>query len=213
MDDKEKRLSEILNAPRTPEQAQACYEKIQQRLSQEKARKKLVLKRVLACAASLILVCAAVLVPLLLKKDDVRYYDDTLILTQSTKEDVESGFADLQIVVPNFDSSAVLSYFVYNPKDSNIFVGGKLGFECLTDTNYFDGSIMLYDELVIIDMSKHQGMEQSYVCDGIEYKYELVGMMDDMYNYKAYAVTEDFTIVIQYRAFVDEFTTFIDQLY
>lgn len=213
MDDKEKRLSEMLNAPRTPEQAHACYEKIQHRLSQEKARKKLVLKRVLACAASLILVCAAVLVPLLLKKDDVRYYDDALILTQSTKEQVEAGFADLQIAVPNFDSSAVLSYFIYNPKDSTAIVGGKLGFECLSETNYYEGSITLYDDSVLFDDSDYHIFSQTLLSDNITYKYELIDIVDDMYDYQAYAVTEDFTIVIQYRAFVDEFISFIDQLY
>lgn len=213
MDDKEKRLSEILNKPRTAEQAQACYEKIQQRLSQEKARKKLVLKRVVACAASLILVCAAVLVPLLLKKDDVRYYDDALILTQSTKEQVEAGFADLQIAVPNFDSSAVLSYFAYNPKDSNDIVGGKFGFECLTDSNYYEGSITIYDDSVVYDTIEMDDLSQTIVLDNITYKYELTSMRDDMFNYQAYAVTDDFTIIIDYRAFVDEFTSFIDQLY
>lgn len=213
MDDKEKRLSEILNAPRTPEQAQACYEKIQHRLSQEKVRKKLVLKRVLACAASLILVCAAVLVPLLLKKDDVRYYDDTLILTQSTKEDVESGFADLQIVVPNFDSSAVLSYFVYNPKDSNTIVGGKFGFECLTDSNYSEGVVSVYGYNVDVQKEEYLSYSKEIVCDDILYKYELVNMNDEMYTYQAYATTDKFTIIIKYRAFVDEFTSFIDQLY
>ena len=213
MDDKEKRLSEILNTQRTPEQAQACYAKIQERLDQEKARKKLVLKRVLACAASLILVCAAVLVPLLLKKDEVRYYDDNLILAQSTKEDVEAGFKDLNIEVPIFDSSAVLSYQAYKPKDQDVFVGAKFVFECLTDVNYAEGSVLIYGKHVDVQNEQYLSYSQVIECDGIVYKYELVDMSDDMFNYQAYAVTDDFTIIIKYRAFFDEFTTFIDQLY
>ena len=213
MDDKEKRLSEILNTQRTPEQAQACYAKIQEKVAQEKARKKLVLKRVVACAASLILVCAAVLVPLLLKKDDVRYYDDTLILAQSTKEQVEAGFADLEIDIPTFNSSAILSYQAYYPKDENIIVGAKFIFECLTDTNYSDGTVIIYDDSVVYDVIEMDDLSQTIVLDNITYKYELAGMSDDMYTYQAYGTTDKFTIIIKYRAFVDEFTTFIDQLY
>lgn len=213
MDDKEKRLSEILNTPRTAEQAQACYAKIQQRLSQEKARKKLVLKRVVACAASLILVCAAVLVPLLLKKEEVRYYDDNLILENSAREEVETGLDNLDVTIPAFDSSTALSYQAYKTKDDDVFVGAKLVFECLTDTNYYDGIVMLYDDSVVLDLTDYDGMEQTIEFDGITYKYELTSMRDDMFNYQAYAVTDDFTIIIDYRAFVDEFATFIDQLY
>ena len=213
MDDKEKRLSEILNTQRTPEQAQACYAKIQERLAQEKARKKLVLKRVVACAASLILVCAAVLVPLLLKKEEVRYYDDNLILENSVREEVEAGLDNLDVAIPAFESSAVLSYRVYKPKDGDLVVGARFGFECLTDTNYYDGIVMLYDDSVVLDLTDYDGMEQTIEFDGITYKYELTSMRDDMFNYQAYAVTDDFTIIIDYRAFVDEFATFIDQLY
>lgn len=213
MDDKEKRLSEILNKPRTAEQAQACYAKIQERLAQKKARKKLVLKRVVACAASLILVCAAVLVPLLLKKEEVRYYDDNLILENSVREEVEVGLENLDVAIPEFESSAVLSYRVYKPKDGDLVVGARLGFECLTDTNYYDGIVMLYDDSVILNLTNYESMEQTIEFDGITYKYELTSMEDDMFNYQAYAVTDDFTIIIKYRAFFDEFTTFIDQLY
>ena len=213
MDDKEKRLSEILNTPRTPEQAQACYEKIQQRLSQEKVRKKLVLKRVLACAASLILICAAVLVPLLLKKDDVRYYDDTLITESSTKETVENEFGKLQIAVPIFDSSAELIYHVYKPKDNTIVIGAKIEFECLTDTNYSEGIISVYGSNVDVQKEQYLSYSKEIVCDDILYKYELVNMNDDMYTYQAYATTDKFTIIIKYRAFFDEFISFIDQLY
>lgn len=213
MDDKEKRLSEILNKPRTAEQAHACYAKIQERLAQEKARKKLVLKRVLACAASLILICAAVLVPLLLKKDDVRYYDDTLIAESSTKESVENEFVKLDIIFPVFDSSADLIYHVYKPKDKTTVVGAKIEFECLTDTNYFDGTVIIYDDSVVYDAIEMDDLSQTIVLDNITYKYELAGMSDDMYTYQAYGTTDKFTIIIKYRAFVDEFTSFIDQLY
>ena len=196
MDDKEKRLSEILNTPRTPEQAQACYEKIQQRLSQEKARKKLVLKRVLACAASLILVCAAVLVPLLLKKDEVRYYDDALISTLSTKDVVESGLGALSIDIPHFDSNSVLSYRTYTPKDDDLFVGAKINFECITDSNYYEGSINLYSKDVELSDDNYLLLNKTILCDGISYKYDLLSMDDDLYNYKAYGEVEGFTIII-----------------
>ena len=38
-------------------------------------------------------------------------------------------------------------------------------------------------------------------------------MNDDMYTYQAYATTDNFTIIIEYIAVFDEFTSFIDQLY
>ena len=102
---------------------------------------------------------------------------------------------------------------MYKPKDGDLVVGARFGFECLTDTNYYDGIVMLYDDSVVLDLTDYNGMEQTIEFDGITYKYELTSMEDDMFNYQAYAVTDDFTIIIKYRAFFDEFTSFIDRLY
>lgn len=213
MDDKEKRLSEILNTPRTPEQAQACYEKIQQRLSQEKARKKLVLKRVLACAASLILVCAAVLVPLLLKKDEVRYYDTELDVAVSSYQQFKAEFDNLQIKIPRLDDKAELEYSLYTVNNSDDVVGGKIFFECLTDINYYKGSVTLYQNNVDVDSAYYDVLLSQYTSDGIDYKYNLISYKEDIYSYRAYSKTNNFTIIIEYQAVFDEFTSFIDQLY
>ena len=141
------------------------------------------------------------------------YYDDNLIAEAATKEVIVNGFDKLQIAIPAFDSSADLTYHAYMPKDDITVVGAKIEFECLTDTNYFEGAVMLYDDTVVLDLTRYEGMSQVVVCDNITYKYALVGMKDDLFYYKAYATTEDFTIIIEYRAVFDEFTTFIDQLY
>ena len=213
MDDKEKYLSQMLNKERTPEQARACYLMVQQKIEQQKKRGAVIRRRVLACVASLVVICAAVLVPLLLKKDDVRYYDENLDFYVSTQEEMIEEFNNLNIDIPSFDTNATLSYQLCKPTDGDVIVGGDIAFECLTDSNYYDGVVTFYHKSVLIDEDYYAQLTSQFVCDGITYKYALGSYVDDVYTYNAYATTKDFTIIIEYRAVFDEFTTFIDQLY
>ena len=83
----------------------------------------------------------------------------------------------------------------------------------MLDMYTYHHSYLLIHIYTVYHHTQYLSYSKEIVCDDILYKYELVNMNDDMYTYQAYATTDNFTIIIEYRAFFDEFTTFIDQLY